>query len=56
VEVELRYQAIAYRWAHNLEPYQAPEPARFVGYYNEAAAASSVIVATASTSTGGSSN
>jgi hypothetical protein len=56
VDVELRYQAIAYRWAHNLEPYQAPEPVRFVGYYKAAAAASSVIVATASTSTAGSSN
>ena len=31
VEVELRYQPIGYRWAHNLERYDAPEPKRFVG-------------------------
>jgi hypothetical protein len=47
VHVELRYQPIAYRWADNLQRYQAPEPARFLGYYREAAAESSVIVATA---------
>jgi hypothetical protein len=45
--VELRYQSIAYRWAHNLERYDAPEPKRFVGYYNALANASSVVVATA---------
>jgi hypothetical protein len=47
VEVELRYQSIGYRWAHNLERYQAPEPARFVQYYKAGAAGSSVVVATA---------
>jgi hypothetical protein len=34
IEVALLYQPIAFRWAHNLEPYRsAPEPARFVRYY-----------------------
>jgi hypothetical protein len=48
VQVELRYQPIGYRWAQNLEPYKAPEPQRFVGYYNAVAAASSEVVARAS--------
>ena len=47
VDVELRYQSIAYRWAHNLEQYDAPEPARFVRYYKAAAPDSSVVVGTA---------
>jgi hypothetical protein len=47
VQVELRYQPIGYRWAQNLAPYQAPEPQRFVRYYNALAAASSVVVARA---------
>jgi hypothetical protein len=47
VDVELRYQPIAYRWAHNLAPYDAAEPARFLRYYQAGAAESSVIVATA---------
>jgi hypothetical protein len=46
VEVELRYQPIAYRWAHNLERYDAPEPKRFVRYYTADASESSVVVAT----------
>jgi hypothetical protein len=48
VEIELRYQSIAYRWAHNLERYDAPEPKRFVGYYNATSSGSSVVVAKAS--------
>jgi hypothetical protein len=47
VEAELRYQPIGYRWAHNLERYDAPEPKRFVGYYNSMSAESSIVVATA---------
>jgi hypothetical protein len=47
VDVELRYQTIAYRWAHNLERYDAPEPRRFVRYYNALSSSSSVVVATA---------
>ena len=45
VQVELLYQTIGYRWAHNLERYNAPEPARFVRYYNETSSGSSVVVA-----------
>jgi hypothetical protein len=33
VEAELWYEPIGFRWAHNLESYNAPEPQRFVGYY-----------------------
>ena len=47
VQVELRYQPIGYRWAQNLSPYKAPEPQRFVRYYNAIAAVSSVVVARA---------
>lgn len=47
VDVELRYQTIGYRWAHNLERYDAPEPKRFVGYYNAMSSASSVVITTA---------
>jgi hypothetical protein len=50
IDVELRYQSIGYRWAQNLAPYDAPEPRRFLAYYNELAATSSVVVARASRS------
>jgi hypothetical protein len=45
VEAELWYQAIAYRWAMNLKKYDAMEPKRFVGYYEETASGSGVILA-----------
>lgn len=48
VHVELRYQSIGYRWGQNLSPYKAPEPQRFVRYYNALASISSVVVARAS--------
>jgi hypothetical protein len=47
IEVELRYQSIAARWARNLETYDAAEPQRFVRYYAETGGDPSVIVATA---------
>jgi hypothetical protein len=47
VEVELLYQPIGYRWAHNLEKYDAFEPKRFVGYYNALSSGSWVEVAKA---------
>ena len=47
VQVELLYQTIGYRWAHNLERYNAPETTRFVRYYNETSSGSSVVVASA---------
>ncbi len=45
VEAELWYQPVGYRWAHNLEPYQASEPQRFVRYYNSMGAATGVMLA-----------
>jgi hypothetical protein len=45
VDVELRYQPIAFRWAQNLRAYDAPEPRRFVGYFTAMAADSSALVA-----------
>jgi hypothetical protein len=49
VAVELRYQSIGFRWAHNLASYDAPEPKRFVSYYRSMASTSSIVVATATT-------
>jgi hypothetical protein len=47
VDAELWYQPIGYRWAHNLSPYDALEPRRFVGYYDSMASATAVLVARA---------
>jgi len=55
VEAELRYQPIGYRWAHNLEPYDAPEPKHFVAYYTSMSAEASVVVASARAAVGTSS-
>ena len=49
VEAELRYQPIAFRWADNLRAYDAPEPRRFLSYYDAMSAASSATLATATT-------
>lgn len=35
VTAELLYQSIGYRWADNLRRHDAPEPARFLGYYEQ---------------------
>jgi hypothetical protein len=51
IDVELRYQPIGYRWAHNLSAYDAPEPRRFVGYYTAMSSAASVVVARATVKT-----
>jgi len=48
VSVELLYQPIGFRWAHNLEKYDAPEPRRFVNYFNAMSSSSWVVVAKAS--------
>jgi hypothetical protein len=45
VEIELRFQPIAYRWAQNLSSYDAVEPKRFVDYFNGMASESSTVVA-----------
>jgi hypothetical protein len=48
IEVELLYQPIAFRWAHNLEAYRdAPEPARFVRYYAAMSTGSATTLASA---------
>ncbi len=47
VRAELWYQPIGFRWAHNLEPYSAAEPQRFVHYYNSEARRSAVLLASA---------
>jgi hypothetical protein len=47
VKAELLYQPIGFRWAHNLEPYKAAEPQRFVKYYESASAKSAQILAQA---------
>jgi hypothetical protein len=45
VEVELWYQPVGYRWAHNLGDRDAPEISRFIGYYDEMASVSAVVLA-----------
>jgi hypothetical protein len=50
VDVELLYQSISYRWAHNLEAYDAPEPRAFLRYYQDLASTSAAIVARAARS------
>jgi hypothetical protein len=44
VEAELWYQPIGYRWAMNLQQYNALEPKRFVDYYKAAAAGSALML------------
>jgi hypothetical protein len=45
IRVELVYQPIGFRWAHNLEPYKAAEPQRFVAYYEQASRKSAIVIA-----------
>jgi hypothetical protein len=52
LEVELRFQPIAFRWAQNLAAYDAPEPKRFVGYFNRMAQESSTLLARVRTEVG----
>jgi hypothetical protein len=44
VNVELLYQPIGFRWAHNLGEVEAAETARWVGYYEQLAHASSATI------------
>ena len=53
VEVELRYQPIAYRWVQNLRGYEAREPRAFITYFESMASVSSTPVTRASTAVGG---
>jgi hypothetical protein len=45
IAVELLYQPVSYRWAHNLAPFQADETQRFVKYFDQAAPNSAVVLA-----------
>jgi hypothetical protein len=47
VEVELWYQPIGFRWAHNLQPYTAAEPQRFVNYYESMSSSTATVLARA---------
>ncbi len=47
VEAELWYQPIGFRWAHNLEPYDAMEPKRFVGWYSAMSTETATVLAKA---------
>lgn len=47
VTAELLYESIGYRWATNLEKYDAHEPRRFVGYYRKQSADSAKRIARA---------
>ena len=47
IEAELCYQPVGFRWAHNLEPYKAAEPQRFVSYYEAQSRNSAVVLARA---------
>lgn len=48
IDVVLRFQPIAFRWARNLADYDAPEPKRFVAYFESMAEGSSEVLARAS--------
>ena len=45
ITVELLYQSIAYRWAHNLKQKNAAEIERFVSYYESMSQESAVVLA-----------
>lgn len=47
VKVELWYQPIGFRWAHNLAPYDAMETRRFVEYYESQSSATAEMLAQA---------
>lgn len=47
VSAELYYQPIAYRWARNLDLYEASETSKFVDYYNSMSENSSVVLTSA---------
>jgi hypothetical protein len=50
ITVELLYQPIGFRWAHNLEAYKAAEPQRFVGYYDSMSPSATTVLARAEAS------
>ncbi len=44
IEAEIWYQPIAFRWAHNLEHYDAAEPRRFVNYYESMGSGTGILL------------
>lgn len=51
IDIELDYQPIGFRWAHNLEPYKAEEPQRLVKFYESESNRSAIVLAKAEAST-----
>jgi len=49
LKAELWYQPIGFRWAHNLAPYDAAEPRRFLSYYESVSASTAIALARAET-------
>jgi len=47
VKVELWYQPIGFRWAHNLDRYDAAETRRFVGFYTSMSESTGTVLADA---------
>ncbi len=45
IQLELWYQPIGFRWAHNLVSYRSTETERFVGYYGSMAATTATVLA-----------
>jgi hypothetical protein len=45
LDVELLYQPIGFRWAHNLGPYNTAETRRFVGYYDSSSREAAIVLA-----------
>ena len=45
IDVELRFQPIAFRWAQNLKPYDAVETRRWVAYYDSMSSGASEAIA-----------
>ena len=50
VTAELWYEPIGYRWAHNLDHYDAPEPRQFSEQYDSLSAVAAAKIASATTS------
>jgi hypothetical protein len=49
ISVELLYQPIGFRWAHNLQPYAASETQRMVGYYDSLSRSTATVLSHAET-------
>ena len=47
IEVELWYQPVGFRWAHNLDSYKSTETQRFVSYYDSMANTTATVLARA---------